>query len=245
MTRTTRLAPICLVALLTCSITAAQEPDPEALHRQGAEALHGRDYATAVEALQKAVEQDPANTDAWFKLGQSRSGLGDHTGAIEAYRRVVDLDPQNTRAMNNLANGLFRMGRYEESAEWYRKALDIDPDYLKATFHYGWILRHLDRPEEAEKMFLHCLDLESTSQAEEATRQDCYYYVGALRFRAGDHTRAASIMEEVLVGRPAHPEARYYLGMAYRHLGRTEDAARHLELHRRLLQAMRGSPENR
>lgn len=241
MSRTRRRASCWAAgALWACSALAAQGPDAESAYRRGVDALRARDYADAVQALEQALELDPGNADAWFKLGQSRSGLKNSVGAIEAYRRVIDLEPQNARALNNLANGLFRMGRYEESAEWYGRALEIDPDYVKATFHYGWVLRHLERPAEAEQVFRRCLELEPTREGDRAKQLDCYYYLGALRFRAGDYARTASIMEEVLEYQPAHVEARYYLGMSYRHLGRIEDAARQLELHRKLLEARRG-----
>ena len=43
----------------------------------------------------------------------------------------------------------------------------------------------------------------------------------------------------VLAVLPAHPEARYYLAMAYRQLGRTEEARELLRIHQQMLDARR------
>ena len=55
------------------------------------------------------------------------------------------------------------------------------------------------------------------------------------------YEQAASIMERVLTLQAGHPEARYYLGMSYRQLGRLEDARRQLEIHESMVQAIRRS----
>jgi hypothetical protein len=49
-------------------------------------------------------------------------------------------------------------------------------------------------------------------------------------------------MEEIVSARPGHVEARHFLGLAYRHLGRMDDAAQQLEIHRQLLRAGRTEP---
>ena len=49
------------------------------------------------------------------------------------------------------------------------------------------------------------------------------------------------MMEQVLGVHPGHPEARYYLGIAYRQLGRVEDAEKQLEIHEQMLRARKKS----
>ena len=102
-------------------------------------------------------------------------------------------------------------------------------------------MRELNRAEEAERWFGHCLDLSATSDRERKTRIDCLYYLGALRFRARDYERSAAIMERVLSLFPAQPEARYYLGMSYRQLGRLDEAREQLEIHNKMVRSIRRS----
>ena len=63
--------------------------------------------------------------------------------------------------------------------------------------------------------------------------------LGSIRQRAGDHAEAARLMEQVIVVYPDHIEARYHLGMSYRHLGRIEEAEATLEIHSRMLESRR------
>ena len=52
------------------------------------------------------------------------------------------------------------------------------------------------------------------------------------------------MMEQVLRVHRGHPEARYYLGMAYRQLGRIDEAEQQLEIHRQMLRALREQPSS-
>lgn len=219
----------------------ADESAEEAF-RQSADALRERDYPAVVEAATRAARINPDHTGAWMNLGMAQSAQKNWTEAIAAYERVTELDPSNEKALNNLANVYFRQGRYAEAGQWYRKALEIDPDYLLATFHYGWVLRQLNELEEAERAFTHCKEIPAANERERRTHLDCHFYLGTIRFRQGDYRTAAQVMEAVLSVYPTHPEARHFLGLSYRKMGRMEDAARQLEIHREILRAMRSKP---
>jgi tetratricopeptide (TPR) repeat protein len=233
---------VAAVALATATWACADREAAEEAYRASVEAMRARDYATAVEQARNAVEADPRLVDGWVQLGVGHSRLEEWDAAIAAYGRALELDPEERRAANNLANVYFRMGRYEQAAEWYARALEIDPDYMLANFHYGWVLRQLNRLDEAERAFAHCARLEPKNERERGTLVDCHYYLGTIHFRRGDYELAARMMEEVLAVRPGQADARHFLGLAYRHLGRMEEAAEQLEIHRRMLQAVRTEP---
>lgn len=232
-----------LLALLACGPVHAQAKSDA--YQEGSRLLSAGNHAEAVTLLAAAAEESPGSAKIWFKLGMAYSGSKDNAGAIAAYRRAIELDPRHAMALNNLANVYFRQGSYEEAAAWYRKALEIQPDYMLAAYHYGWVLRQQNQPEPAEKMFRHCLSLTPSNDRERRTQVDSLYYLGTLRFRAGDWSEAAASMERVLAAFRAHPEARYYLAMAYRRLGRTDEAREQLEIHRQLLGSTRGKPIER
>jgi tetratricopeptide (TPR) repeat protein len=229
---------------LCCSVALGQE-SAEAAYQEGSRALGSRDYEGAVRALSRAVELAPDSVQAWFKLGLARSAAGDRAGAIDAYRRTTELDPGHVMAFNNMGNVYFRQGRYDEARGWYRRALDLDPDYLLANYHYGWILRQFNETQEAERVFSHCLELQADDDRQRRTQLDCLFYLGTLRFRAGDDAKTVSVMEQVVAVYPAHPEARYYLGMAYRNLGRLDEAQQQLEIHEKMLASRRREPIER
>jgi tetratricopeptide (TPR) repeat protein len=229
-------------ALAAVSGCAGSAEEAEAAFRDSGEALRAQNYPAAVEAASRAVENDSKHVDAWINLGIANSRQQNWTEAIDAYEHAVELDPLQKKALNNLANVYFRQGRYEEAAVWYGKALEVDADYLLASFHYGWTLRQLNRLDEAERVFEHCKEIAASSNRDRKMHLDCHFYIGSIKFRKGEYRSSARVMEEVVGALPGHSEARYLLGLSYRKMGRFEEAAEQLEVHRQMLQEMRAKP---
>lgn len=234
-----------LVALVSLAALVAAAPLPAGAGTADADRERGRAllregrHAEAIEAFRAAIRAGGDDPGVWFDLARASSAAGDAAGAIEAYSRVLELEPGNARAAHNLGNVHFRAGRHAEAERLYGRALELDPDYLLALFHHGYVLHQLNRPDEAAARFDRCLAHRPADAREARTRFDCGFYRGVLRFRAGELDAAAAIMEEVVRALPQHPEAHHYLGMAYRRLGRLEEARRELELHARLKAAQR------
>lgn len=224
------------VAACTLVISLVHAQGDVALQR-GIEALHAKRWAEARAALEQATRNAPQAAEAWFRLGLACAGQEDWDAAVDAYTRAIEIDPRHVKAQNNLANVQFRRGDFPAAERAYRRAVEIDPNYLFGHYHLGWVLRQLDRPQAAEEAFQRCVSLPARSDRQRATQIECSYYIGTLRFRAGDWSAAAQLLEQVLTVNPRHPEARHYLGLAYRHLGRLQDARRELETHRQNLRA--------
>ncbi len=225
-----------IVAILTVApATSAREADAQSLYAAGKQAMRSKDYVGAAEALSRSATLRPSHSDTWFQLGVTLSRLQQWDGSLDAYQRVLKLDPRNAKAHNNLANVHFRRGEIEEAAAAYEKALTIDPDYVLAAFHLGWMLRQLSRPEEAEEAFGRCREIPASNPREQRAHLDCLFYIGTLRQRGGDYAAAAKIMEQVVRTNPGHSEARYYLGTAYRRLGRLDEARKQLGIHKEML----------
>lgn len=233
------MRPILFTALLGLLSALPAVAGYDEIFERGRAAMQARDFADAAAAFQQAVDLRPDEGEAWFRLGLARSANAEPDAAIAAYGKAAELDPAHAQARNNLGNVLFRRGDYEQALVWYERALAIQPDYIVALYHRGWVLRHYNRNAEAEAAFARCLELTPQSTREQATQFDCLFFAGALRFRAEDYEGAAAAMERLLAANAGHIEARYYLGMAYRHLGRIEEAREHLEIHRRMTRSVR------
>ena len=233
-----------LLGAVSSGAGSADDGPAEEAYRAGSEALRSRNYEDAVAALERALELRPEHTDSWLKLGISRSALLDWDGAIEAYGRLLEIDPEHAKAHHNLGNVYFRRGDLENAVLEYGKALELEPDYMLAAFHRGWMLRELGRADEAERSFRLCLELPAADPRATRTRVDCVFGLGSIRHRAGDYEASAQMMEQVLRVHRDHLEARYYLGMAYRQLGRTDEAEQQLEIHRQMLRSRREQPSS-
>jgi len=74
---------------------------PDALFRQGADAYHAADYASAAVSFQQAAALRPAS-GTLQNLGNAEWERGSPGTAILAWERALWLDPFNTDARNNL-----------------------------------------------------------------------------------------------------------------------------------------------
>lgn len=232
-----------LLTAVTPSVGSGAIPGGAALER-GKQAMGEQRYADAAAAFRQAVEDDPKLVDGWLRLGIALAADGDSAGALTAYERVVELDPRNATAHHNLGNVRFRRGEFDAAIDDYARALELKADYQLAAFHLGWTLRQVGRSDEAEAAFRSCLAIPTADSRSLNTRVDCTFGLGSLRHRAGDYSQSAQLMEQVLSVHPGHPEARYYLGIAYRQLGRVDEAKQQLEFHRQMMRAKRAqSPQ--
>jgi cytochrome c-type biogenesis protein CcmH/NrfG len=80
----------------------------------------------AAEALERTVELDPSDADAWFFRGQANFALERWDGAREAYARATDLDPERTDAWRGLAAALDALGRPHEASQARSQASQLD-----------------------------------------------------------------------------------------------------------------------
>jgi tetratricopeptide (TPR) repeat protein len=81
------------------------------------------DYPDAVHWLQRAVELDPENQDAWYYLGRAYYTQTRLPEAKKSFLRVLELDAQNARAENNLGLILESEGKPDAAIDAYRKAI--------------------------------------------------------------------------------------------------------------------------
>jgi len=94
--------------------------------------LANGNYAEAEEFAQKAIDQEPANYDAYHYLGIALDAQGDHAAAETAFRSGLDnWQGDATPIMNNLALNLASQGYFTEAVTLLEKAVTISPDRLE------------------------------------------------------------------------------------------------------------------
>ncbi len=95
------------------------------------------DVELARSAAEKAVELDPALSDAWDVLGDLKGNSWDWAGAEKDYRRALALNPSNADAHDSLCGLLDDLGRLDAGWEECQIAQQLDPnhDHLEYTFY--------------------------------------------------------------------------------------------------------------
>ncbi len=103
----------------------------------GATALENKQYAQAVEALEKASTLDPKQTAVWVTLADAYlADSATKTGAdrdaevqkgIDAYNKAVELKPEDAAIHNNYGRALAQAKKYKEAQDEMSKAAQLDP----------------------------------------------------------------------------------------------------------------------
>lgn len=82
----------------------------------------------AEQALQAAVEQDPADLYAWNNLGHCLNERKAWAEACAAFDKALALDPKLLESLFNRGRARFELKRYQESREDFRAALALQPN---------------------------------------------------------------------------------------------------------------------
>lgn len=85
-------------------------------------------------AAERAVELDPAFSDAWVTLGELRLCSWDFRAAEDKFRRAVALNPNNANAHEQLGDYLNYMGLLDEGLTESQIAQALDPNQDHLTF---------------------------------------------------------------------------------------------------------------
>ncbi len=78
-------------------------------------------------ALQRAVEGDSLNDDAWEMLGRRLLDAGDTAGGVDAFEHQLRADPNNIQLRHGIAGAFIQAGRYQDAADLLEYALERNP----------------------------------------------------------------------------------------------------------------------
>jgi tetratricopeptide (TPR) repeat protein len=187
--------------------------------------------AQQIEKMHRDVEGALENT-ALLKsdLAESYGLLGEVFHAYEyfdaaatCYRNAQRLAPEDYRWPHLLADVEQRRGALEKSREYHQAALKLRPGDPASLVELGNVCLELDRLDEADKNFEEALRRDPSSAAARAGR-------GQVALIRRQFTEAASDFEAAVRAVPTANRLHYGLAMAYRGLGRLEDARRELRM---------------
>lgn len=140
-------------ALSTINQIFQRDPqNAEGYFMTGRVALDMGDTTRAVAALQKAVQLDAANSDAWIFLGRIFSNRN-NPKAVQYFDNALALDSTNLDAREFKANFYVQQREYAKALALYRDIIDRNPDYAAAYFDMGIIYFNQDSLEKAYANF--------------------------------------------------------------------------------------------
>jgi Flp pilus assembly protein TadD len=171
----------------------------------------------AINAIQKAVQLSPTDTEAHNNLGNMLREQGRFVEAHHSCQKALALKPNFAEAHNNLGVILQEQGILDEAEQSYRQALALQPDFAEACSNLGGTLRQLGRLEEAEVICRQTVALEPGFALAHSD-------LGIILRELGRLEEAELSYRQAIMLQPDFAEAHNSLGGTLRELGRLEEA---------------------
>ncbi len=93
----------------------------------GVKAVKAKDWSRALTLLQKAVQAEPRNADAWNYLGYSHRQLKEFDQSLAAYQKALAINPDHRGANEYLGELYLQRGDPEKARERLEKLRALCP----------------------------------------------------------------------------------------------------------------------
>ncbi|MBZ5647041.1 MAG: tetratricopeptide repeat protein [Acidobacteriia bacterium] len=179
-------------------------------------------YDDAALALQRAIELDNRNTDAYVLLAQLNGVRSSIPQAIAVCERSIQANPKDVRPYVLLGSLEEARGNWQRAEDVYRKALQVQPDHPVAANNLAYLMvEHSENLDVAASLAQTAHRAMPDSPAAADTLGWAYY-------RKGAYSLAVDLLQEALKRSPNEPVFHYHLGLAYYAAHDPENARIHL-----------------
>jgi cytochrome c-type biogenesis protein CcmH/NrfG len=176
------------------SAPTQEQTEAQRLLNEGNELYKNDQDEQAIEAYKKAIELDPNNGEAYFRIGLAYMATGKREEAEESFKKSVDVyekhlrtNPKDAQSYYILGQALVRLGNYQEdrakapkvyleAVAALKKAVAIEPENADMYFELGVAYNRLFQYQDAVKAFEKATELDPSnyraSDALEKAKED-------------------------------------------------------------------------
>ncbi len=172
----------------------------EALFKQARAAVDKKKYARAAELIQRIVQSDTRDFEAWADLAGIHFLQENLEAAEVEYLHAIDARPGFFLALLNLGRLEVAQKKYEVASEALSKALKLRPESADANYLLGEAYLQLKRGSLAVAYLNEALRLDPVGMAEVHLRLARLYHWAGLR------DKAAEEYEQFLKKRPGYSD---------------------------------------
>src|SRR6266550_3709822 len=173
------------------------------------------DYPDAIKWLEKAVEAEPNNKEAWYFLGRAYYTKSRVPEAHKAFLTVLEMDPRDAKAENNLGLILESEAQPDAAIDAYRKAIQWQEQSVRPSeqpyLNLGSLLMEQSRAGEAIPLLQKAVELAPRDAI-------CRLKLGTAYLRLGKLPDAQRDLEKAVQLAPDDPAAHYQLGKLYKEM---------------------------
>lgn len=117
------------------------------------------DLAIAETLLNKAIQKDTDNEEAYLLRGRVYRYTGEYVKAIDDFRKVIQLRPKWSEGYRNMGNMLLFQGQYEAMLPYFREAVRLAPYSSLAANNLGYACGCAEQWEDAYHFCLRAVEL--------------------------------------------------------------------------------------
>jgi tetratricopeptide (TPR) repeat protein len=173
------------------------------------------DYSDAIKWLEKAVEAEPKNKEAWYFLGRAYYTRSRNAEAHKAFLKVLELDPHDAKAEDNLGLVFESEAQPDAAMDAYRKAIAWQEQGMRPSeqpyLNLGSLLMEQSRDGEAIPLLQKAVELAPENAL-------CRKKLGTAYLRLGKLIDAQRDLEKAVQLAPDDPAAHYQLGKLYKEM---------------------------
>ncbi len=150
------------------------------------------DHAGAIQALTRALQLSPGDTQAQSLLGWAQMLHEDYDDALTTFSRVLMKEPANSLARINVGYICLKKRIFGEAIEHLSKAIRLDNDRkatLYAHFYLGLVYLEREMYEDAQSFFRKTLQLGPNLI-------EAYFELGRAQWFAGERDQARATWAE-------------------------------------------------
>jgi tetratricopeptide (TPR) repeat protein len=186
--------------------------------------LHRDSEAEA--ALKSAATRAPTDAEIPYHLGRIYYQQGRYAEAADTFRRATALDPRAYAAWDNLGLTCEALGDNAQAQQHYLKAISlVYKDHPRYDVVYANFADLLIKLGDFQRAF----DLAAEAAQRNPDEPRNFFLGGKALLQAERTDLSVRWFEQAIKLNPDYPEPQYLLSLAYRRLGRIEDADRMLK----------------
>jgi tetratricopeptide (TPR) repeat protein len=169
------------------------------------------------QALLRARDLNPLNTDHWANLARESKAKGDLDQALAYYVEATRLSPHNAQLFNEWGLIYVQKGMYDEAIAKFEHSLELDPIYADTYLYLGEAYRLQDKAESAIEAYEKAIELDpNMGQA--------YTALGVLYSQQGKLPEARQAFEKAVALAPKDMVNHRNLALTYQQLGMITEA---------------------
>ena len=107
----------------------------------------------AEEFLRKAIDLNPQNENAYYRLGRIYRFHGDFSKSENSLKKAIEINPKNDMAYIELGLLYRHQGEFSQAEDSFKKAIELNSKNFVAFFELGVLYRDQGNLSQAEDSF--------------------------------------------------------------------------------------------